>query len=78
MGKLLTNRQACVMLQISRPTLYQYVKEKKILRIELGARLFRYDADDIRRFLSNSKAAGGVVEDAKQDVIHRTSDEQKG
>ena len=55
MGKLLTNRQACVMLQISTPTLYQYVKEQKIRRIVLSERLFRYDEDDIQRFLITGK-----------------------
>ena len=58
MGKIITTKKACEMLEISRFTLYKYVKEGKIKSLNFGERTVRYDMDDIQRFIDGSRTGG--------------------
>lgn len=58
MGKLLTYVEVLKILRISRPTLYKLVKSGKIKRIDFGIKMYRYDEDDIQKFLSDNKTGG--------------------
>lgn len=53
----LTIKEACAMLQVTRPTLYKYVKSGQIRATRLGGhRLFRVDPVSIREFLNMEPA----------------------
>lgn len=58
MGKLLTYKEVLSILRISKPTLYKMVKSGQIKRIDFGVQMYRYDEDDINKFLSDSKTGG--------------------
>lgn len=58
MGRMLTTKEVCNMLNASRPTLYKYVKSGQIRRVEFGPRMHRYDEDDIKRFMKVHKTGG--------------------
>ena len=55
MGKIITHKQACEMLGISRYTLYTYVKEGKVKSLNFGERTKRYDVDDLQKFIDESR-----------------------
>ena len=48
---LLTVKQACKKLQISRWTLANWEKSGKIKRVKMGDRIIRYEDSEIKRFL---------------------------
>ena len=53
----LTIKEACAMLQVTRPTLYKYIKSGQIRATRLGGhRLFRVDPVSIREFLNMEPA----------------------
>lgn len=53
----LTIKEACAMLQVTRHTLYKYVKSGQIRATRLGGhRLFRVDPVSIREFLNMEPA----------------------
>jgi excisionase family DNA binding protein len=55
---LLTVKQVCQKLQISRWTLANWERQGKIKRIKMGDTVIRYDEIDIQRFLDDSKTGG--------------------
>lgn len=48
---LLTVKQVCKMLKITKMTLYNWEKSGKIKRIKMGDRIVRYEKSEIERFL---------------------------
>ena len=59
MSKLFTYKEVMAILSISKPTLTKLVRNGKIKRIDFGIKMYRYDEDDINKFLSDSKTGGG-------------------
>ncbi|MBX2968222.1 MAG: excisionase family DNA-binding protein [Cyclobacteriaceae bacterium] len=53
--QLLTYEQARAVLNISKPTFFKILNEKRLPVIELEERTFRIDPDDLKEFLEKSK-----------------------
>lgn len=56
MNKLLNINELSSLLQVSVPTLYRWVHEKKIPHVKLGGKL-RFAAEDIENFVSQNSVS---------------------
>lgn len=54
--RLLTSKEACDYLQVSRSTLHKLLKTGKLKGVKVG-RQWRFSSDDVRRFLDEQRAA---------------------
>lgn len=56
MNKLLNINELSNLLQVSVPTLYRWVHEKKIPHVKLGSKL-RFTSEDIETFVSKNSVS---------------------
>ncbi len=52
--KLLTIKEVCEYLNVSKPTIYRLIKEGKLKPIKIG-RATRFDKEDIDKFIEEQK-----------------------
>lgn len=53
--ELLTVKQVCKRLQITRKTLANWERQGKIKRVKLGDTIIRYEEEEVERFLNSGK-----------------------
>ena len=55
---LINAREACAILDCSRPTLRALVKQGRLQQINFSSRKARFDADEVQRFANNGSSTG--------------------
>lgn len=60
--ELIRGKEVCDMLKINRRTLSKYVKEGSIRQIVLGNMSYRYDKEQILKFLNGGSENGSSVD----------------
>ncbi len=58
---LISAKAAMEMLQVSRPTLREYVKQGKLRQINLSARKVRFDLNEIEQLASYGEVQNGIA-----------------